>query len=251
MISGHWPTAPGEIAVNTEFLTQTGLRTGDQLTITVRGRPVPVQIAGQVYDPNGPSIYMSWQTLGGTAAGIRATYYAIGLRPGTNAHAYLASLSGTLGPGFGAHTTQTSTGGAADSSALITLLAELLAALAALGVLTCVLILTREHVHDLGIFKAVGMTPRQTLTMILCWVTAPAIAAAATAIPAAIYLHTLTVRAIGATTGSGAPPSAITTYHPTQLFQLAASSLAIAAIGALLPACWAASTRAVSVLRTE
>lgn len=83
VISGHWFSAPGEVDVNTEFLTEIGLRVGDRFTLTVRGRPVPVRIAGQVYDPNGPSLYTSWQTLGGTAAGIRATFYAIELRPRT------------------------------------------------------------------------------------------------------------------------------------------------------------------------
>ena len=42
--------------------------------------------------------------------------------------------------------------------------------LAGLGVLTSVLMLTRERVHDLGIFKALGMTLRQTVTMVTCWV---------------------------------------------------------------------------------
>jgi hypothetical protein len=46
------------------------------------------------------------------------------------------------------------------------------AALAALGVFSAVLMLARERVRDLGIFKAVGMTPRQVVTMVTCWVIA-------------------------------------------------------------------------------
>jgi len=84
VISDHWYDAPGEVDVNTEFLTQIGLRVGDRFTLTVRGKPVPVQIAGQVYDPNGPSLYTSWQTLGGTTAGIKATFYDIEGVRGTN-----------------------------------------------------------------------------------------------------------------------------------------------------------------------
>jgi predicted lysophospholipase L1 biosynthesis ABC-type transport system permease subunit len=49
--------------------------------------------------------------------------------------------------------------------------------LAVLGVLNSVLMATRERVHDLGVYKALGMTPRQTITMVICWVIAPAIAA--------------------------------------------------------------------------
>jgi putative ABC transport system permease protein len=126
-----------------------------------------------------------------------------------------------------------------------------IAVLAGLGVLTSVLMLTRERVHDLGIFKALGMTPRQTVTMVICWVIAPAAAAAAIAIPAAIYLHALTVQSIGTITGSGVPTSAITIYHPSELLQFAASGLAIAAVGALLPASWAAASRTTTVLHAE
>jgi putative ABC transport system permease protein len=251
VISGHWFNAPGEVDVNAELLAQIGLHVGDRLTLTVRGRPVAARIAGQIYDPNGPSLYTSWQTLGGSAAGLRATHYAIELRPGTGPQSYLAALNKALGPGFGTHIPEAGQAAAANSSSLVRLLTELIAVLAGLGVLTSVLMLTRERVHDLGIFKALGMTPRQMLTMVFCWVIAPAVAAAAIAIPAAIYLHALTVRSIGTVTGSGVPASAITVYHPAELLLLALSGLIIAAVGALLPAGWAATSRTATALRAE
>ena len=252
LISGRWYNTPGEVDANTEFLTQTGLRVGDRLTLTVSGKPVLTRIAGQVYDPNGPSLWTSWQTLGGAAAGLAVTHYGIGLRPGTNPRAYVAALSRDLGPSFGVHIPIGAAGGtAAQPSALIRLLTELIAVLAGLGVLSSVLMATRERVHDLGIFKAVGMTPRQTLTMVICGVIAPAIAAAAIAIPAAIYAHAATVQEIGTITGSGMAASAITIYHPAELLLLALSGLAIAAAGALLPASWAAASKTTTALRAE
>ena len=253
LISGRWYYDPGEVVVNTGFLNEIGLQVGDRFALTVRGRPVPVRIVGQVYFPNGPSLFTSWQTLGGTAAGVRATNYTIGLRPGIGPRAYLAALRKALGPGFGSRHPRSGRGpGGADSSiSLVRLLTELIAVLAGIGVLTSVLMLTRERVHDLGIFKALGMTPRQTLTMVICWVIAPAVAAAAIAIPIAIYLHALTVESIGTLSGTGVPRSAITVYHPTELLVVAASGLAIAAAGALLPAGWAAASRTATALHAE
>ena len=253
LISGRWYYDPGEVVVNTGFLNEIGLQVGDRFALTVRGRPVPVRIVGQVYFPNGPSLFTSWQTLGGTAAGVRATNYTIGLRPGIGPRGYLAALRKALGPGFGAGIPGAGGGpGGADSSiSLVRLLTELIAVLAGIGVLTSVLMLTRERVHDLGIFKALGMTPRQTLTMVICWVIAPAVAAAAIAIPIAIYLHALTVESIGTLSGTGVPRSAITVYHPTELLVVAASGLAIAAAGALLPAGWAAASRTATALHAE
>ena len=253
LISGHWYDAPGQVAVNTALLTELGLRVGDRFTLTVRGRPVPVRIAGQVYFPNGPSLFTSWQTLGGTAAGVRATNYIIGLRPGTSPRAYLAPLRRALGPGYGAGIPDVGSGpaGADSSISLVHRLTTLIAVLAGLGVLTSVLMLTRERVHDLGIFKALGMTPRQTVSMVICWVVAPAVAAAAIAIPVASYLHALTVEYIGVITGTGVPRDAISIYHPAELLVFAASGLAIAAAGALLPAIWAAASRTATALHGE
>jgi putative ABC transport system permease protein len=77
----------------------------------------------------------------------------------------------------------------------------LVAVLAGLGVLNAALMATRERVHDLGVFKAVGMTPRQTITMVICWVIAPAIIAAAIALPAGLIIQDVLVRRLARVSG--------------------------------------------------
>jgi putative ABC transport system permease protein len=252
MVSGRWYNGPGEVDVNTAFLTQTGLKVGGTVTLTVNGKLVTARIAGQVFVPNEPYVFTSWHTLGGTAAGLSAAQYDIGLRPGISPHAYTAALGRKLGRGF---TVALPQGGGGISSradtSLIRLLTVMITVLAGLGVLNSVLMVTRERVHDLGVFKAVGMTPRQAIAMVTCWVIAPAIAAAIIALPAAIIVHAVTVQAIGHEAGTGIPASVVAIYRPAELLLLAASGLAIAAIGALAPASWAAATRTVTALRAE
>jgi putative ABC transport system permease protein len=252
MISGRWYKAPGEVDVNTSFLTETGLKVGDSFTFSVNGRPVTARITGQVYYPNTPFIFTSWQTLGGTAAGLASQTFDITVKPGTSPHAYAAALSKALGPRFTVTFPQGDGGlsSFADKS-LIQTLTALIAVLAGLGVLNSVLMATRERVHDLGIFKALGMTPRQTTAMVGCWVIAPAIMAAAIAIPAAIAAHSLTMQAIGRVVGSGIPASIISVYRPGELALLAVSGLIIAAAGALGPAAWVAGTTTVTALHAE
>jgi putative ABC transport system permease protein len=126
-----------------------------------------------------------------------------------------------------------------------------MAVLAGLGVLNSVLMVARERVHDLGVFKAVGMTPRQTIAMVTCWVVAPAIGAAVIALPAAIILHSATMQAIGKDAGIGIPSVMLDVYEPAELAALALCGLAIAAAGALLPASWAARARTAAALRAE
>jgi ABC-type antimicrobial peptide transport system permease subunit len=95
--------------------------------------------------------------------------------------------------------------------ALVRRLTVLVTVVAALGVLSAVIMLARQRVHDLGVYKAIGMTPRQIITMITCWVLAPGLAAAAIALPAGIVLeHAVATAIVNAQTSQLsqiAPPS--------------------------------------------
>jgi putative ABC transport system permease protein len=137
------------------------------------------------------------------------------------------------------------------ASDLIGLLALMVAAGAGLGVLNTVLMGTRDRVHDIGVFKAIGMRPRQVITMVVCWVVVPALLASAIAVPAAMALHSATLRAMASTAHTGVPASFVDVYSPGGLALLACAGLVIAAAGALLPATWAARSRTAVALRTE
>ena len=253
IIAGHWYDAPGEVDVNTAFLTQSGLAVGDTATVTIGTIPVPVRIAGEVFHPsNQPTLYGSAQTLAGVATTANLQEYYVGLRPGTSATAYIQAVNarlgsrspwGATGPDGGQFYT--------IASALIGLLALMVAVAAGLGVLNTVLMTTRDRVHDLGIFKALGMRPGQMLTMVVCWIAGPAVVAAVIAAPAAVALNTATVRAMAGTAHTGIPASFTQVFPPSRLALLSLAALAIAAAGALLPAGWAARARPATALRAE
>ena len=134
---------------------------------------------------------------------------------------------------------------------LVGLLALMVAVAAGLGVLNTVLMTTRDRVHDLGIFKTLGMRPGQILTMVVCWVAGPAVVAAAIAAPVAVVLNTATVHAMAGTAHTGIPASITQVFPPSRLALLSLAALAIAVIGALAPASWAARARPAVALRTE
>jgi putative ABC transport system permease protein len=133
---------------------------------------------------------------------------------------------------------------------LIGLLALMVAVAAGLGVLNTVLMTTRDRVHDLGIFKTLGMRPGQLLTMVVCWVVGPAVAAAIAA-PVAAVLNTATIHAMADAAHTGIPASITQVFPPSRLALLSLAALAIAVIGALAPASWAARARPAVALRTE
>jgi putative ABC transport system permease protein len=202
------------------------------------------------YPDRQPVLLASWRTLGGAAARLTVDQYDIEVRPGADVNAYAASLSQSLGS---AYTVGTSGGGKffAIATSLIGMLTLMIAVVAGLGVLNTVLLGTRERVHDLGVFKAVGMTPRQLTGMIVCWVAGPTLAAAVIAVPAASALHSQTLRAMANAADTGIPGSFYGVLGPADLALLALSGLVIAAAGALLPGSWAARSPAAAALRAE
>jgi putative ABC transport system permease protein len=253
MISGRWYRAPGEIVVNTGFLTQTGKSVGDTVTLTFGGKQITARIVGEAFDPQGrgqPEMLTSWQTLGGARAGLSVQQYDVGLQPGTDSNAYAQKLNHALFPNFFASATandpfyQTLT-------ALIGTLTLLLALAAGLGVLNTVVLGTRDRVHDLGVFKAVGMTPRQTIAMVVCWIAGAGLAAGVIAVPVSVIVHSSVVRAMAHAGGTGLPASYINIFSPAELVLLALAGLVIGVAGALLPASWAARARTASALRAE
>jgi putative ABC transport system permease protein len=118
-------------------------------------------------------------------------------------------------------------------------------------VLNTVVLQTRERVHDLGVFKAVGMTPRQTITMVVSTVAGTGLVAGLAAIPAGVALHRYVLPVMGHAVQTALPAAVLDVYHAPELVLLALSGLAIAVTGALAPAGWAARARTASALRAE
>jgi putative ABC transport system permease protein len=250
LVTGRWYDGPGQIDVSTAFAAWAGVKAGDNVTLSVNGKPVTARVAGEVFIPVPlPTIWVSWQTLGMPPA-LTANQYDIGLTPGTSAIAYTDALQRALGPGVGVGPPAGFTTFAGLDLPLFEWLTILVAVLAALGVLNAALMATRERVHDLGVFKAVGMTPRQTITMVICWVIAPAIIAAAIALPAGLIIHDVLVRQL-APQGFALPRSFVHVLTGTDLLILVLAGLAIAILGALGPAGWAAKTRTSAALQAE
>jgi putative ABC transport system permease protein len=258
LISGHWYNAPGEVDVNTDFLIDSGLAIGDTATVytgtvAAGAKPVTVRIAGEIFDPRDePEIFAAAQTLPSVATAGNFDQWNVGLRPGTSTTAYVRELNSGLGTGSPFLATTPYEGQFYSlASALIGLLALMVAIAAGLGVLNTVLMSTRDRVHDLGIFKALGMRPGQVVAMVICWIVVPAVIAGAIATPAAVMLNTSTLRAMAATAHTGVPASFTEVFPPSRLALLSLAALAIAVIGALLPATWAAGSRPATALHAE
>jgi putative ABC transport system permease protein len=253
MISGRWYSGPGQVDVPTYFLTVTGKSVGDNVTFSFGGRQLTARIVGEVFDSdnNGLSMITDWQTLASVDPALaQPNQYDIGLRPGTSAPQYVQALSTALGPAYMV-TINVAGRGLPLILGLIGLLILLLATVAALGVLNTVVLQARERVHDLGVFKAVGMTPKQTIAMVICWVAGVGLLAGLIAVPVGIALQHYLVPVMAGDAGTALPASILDVYGGWQITGLVLAGMVIATAGALAPAGWAARARTASALRAE
>jgi putative ABC transport system permease protein len=252
LISGRWYSAAAEADVNTLFLTDTGTSIGSTYPLSSGGHTVTVRIVGEVFQPgNDVDMYLSPAALAAVDPGVGVQQYDVSLRPGTNPDAYANAVSAKLGGSYFANTRRGGGRVFAAVETLVTLLTLLIMVVAGLGVLNTVALQIRERAHDIGVFKSVGMTPRQTLAMILCSVAVVGLVAGIIAVPAGMYLHDGVVPATAHAANSGVPASLLTAYLPWEVVVLALAGLAIAIAGALGPASWAAGTRTAFALRAE
>jgi len=252
MIQGRWLRHAGEAVAAANLLTVTGTRVGGMLTVTDNGRQFPLRIVGETFDTrqNGLDLFTGWSTMAMVTPGLAPQQYDVGLRPGTTPQAYAGELSRTLGRSYYV-ILNANRPFFATLSVLIGTLTVLLAVVAGLGVLNTVILTTRERARDLGIFKALGMTPRQTIAMVVCWVAGIGLVGGVVAVVAGIALHRYLVPVMASAAGTGLPADFLHVFQAWEVVLLAFSGLVIAICGALLPAARAARSAPASVLRAE
>jgi putative ABC transport system permease protein len=250
LISGHWYGADGAV-VNTAFLNATGTQVGDAFTFTGDGRSVTLKITGEVFSPGGAKVMTNLSSVAAlNPSGLSPQQYDVGLRPGVNAQGYEAAVYAKLPPYYPHH--MLGNGGPIQIiNGLVIILTLLLVVVAGLGVLNTVVLMTRERMHDLGVFKAVGMTPRQTIAMAVTTVAATGLIAGLIAVPAGITLQHVVLPIVGNAAQTAIPASVYNVYNSAELTLLALTGLVIAAISALAPASWAARMRTALTLRAE
>jgi putative ABC transport system permease protein len=253
VISGRWYTGPRQVDVAARLLTLTRSAVGTTVTLKFHGQQLPVRIAGEIFDTqgNGLTIITGWRTLAAVDPGMVPDQYDVGVAPATRVGPYARALQVRLGPSYPILVKDRQMTGLILVLGVVATLTLLIAAVSALGVLSIVVVQTRERARDLAVFKSVGMTPGQVIAMTVSSVGGTGLVGGLIALPAGTGLHSYLVSVMGALARTAVPTSFVAVYPGWELAALTLAGPVIAVAGALLPASWAASARTVSVLRAE
>ncbi|MDI1465175.1 ABC transporter permease [Catellatospora sp. KI3] len=250
LASGRWYRGTEEVVVTSYFLRQTGYRVGDRLVLP-GGRAVTV--VGEAINGSDQLTMIGDVSLVSTAL---MAEIEVALAPGTDPGAYTKALQEKLPEDESGVFVEDRTVGEDGETfliiqSLIATLTLLLGVVAALGVLNTVVLTTRERIHEIGVLKSLGMTPRQTRLMVITSMVGLGLLAGVVAVPLGIALHHAVVPVMGDAASTALPQSAMDVYRLGQLLLLGGAGIALAVLGALLPAGWAARTRVATALRAE
>ncbi|WP_327092383.1 ABC transporter permease [Nonomuraea sp. NBC_01738] len=249
IVSGRWLEGPGEVVVPPAFLSQRGLKVGDQITLELKGEKTRASIVGEAMEGGPRFIWSSWETVHTLAPRIQADLYQVRLKPGTDAKAYAQAVK-AADPGLRAEI-DADKGESIDTATVVgfaSVFAMLLTLVASLGVFNTVLLNTRERRRDLGMLKSIGMTPWQVTAMTTTSMALLGAASGLLGIPLGMAGHRVVVDNVGSVVFSDSMKAV---WHVPQLVLLASAGLMIAVLGALLPATSAARLTIAKVLHSE
>jgi putative ABC transport system permease protein len=105
--------------------------------------------------------------------------------------------------------------------------------------------------RDVTLLKAVGMSPRQLLAMVMTASAVLGVIGGLVALSLGVRTYHGLMTQLAQQVGNRPPPFAVDVLHPTTLYPLGAMGLTIALAGAVFPARRAARSQAAAILRSE
>ncbi|MFI2205495.1 FtsX-like permease family protein [Streptomyces sp. NPDC020192] len=247
---GRWMRGPGEVVASGRFLAKQGLWLGDSFTLSAAGRQERVTLVGEVM--SGPADWMraDWATMTALAPDAQANQYWVRLTPGADVGAYMKAVR-AADPGL--HPTEKTSvnAGAVTVISSASVLTLMLTAVAAMGVFNTVVLSARERRRDLGMLKSIGMTPRQVTVMMVVSMAGLGLIGGILGLPLGVAAYHVVIPMTEHAAQLTFPDRMLDVWHPGPMTLLVLAGVAIAALGAVIPARAAARQTIARVLRTE
>ncbi|MFF3765584.1 FtsX-like permease family protein [Streptomyces sp. NPDC001922] len=233
---GRAAHGPDEAVAGQGLLDLLNARVGDWVRMTVEGKPQVLHIVGRSIEPEdgGRVISTSMDTLRERDAALRPDFFHLELTPGADPAAVSTALADSA---HGRLDVRRITNPADGLSAVRGVIVGLVAVLALIGLAelsTTIGAGVRDRRRDLLALRAIGLTPRQIMAVIVSGTGFTALAAAVIGTPAGVlaadWLIDLQGRASGIGAGIAVPPP------PALLLLVGLAAVAGAVAVSVLPA---------------
>lgn len=211
---GRMVQGRGEAVTGYGFLQRFGLDVGDSMTITVDDQPLRLRIVGWYSEAEeaGEMLMFSFADVQAVDRSARPGSYQVGLDQGASRTDVASVLADTLGPRARVEAVPPADPASLDPFRFaVTLISGLVIVVALANLASTMVLVVRERARDLAVLRAVGFTPRQTITVVATGGVTLAIVATAIGLPVGWLLSTAANNGVGATIGMGpgiaaAPP---------------------------------------------
>lgn len=258
VLQGRWFNGPGEVVAGPAFLKQAHLRVGDSFAANLDGRTSRLRVVGSYYTTNvlGVTFSIDLTTLQNLDPTLQPEMYQVILKPGSNVRSYMQRVTSS-NPSqlevqdLGQLVEQQFALVKNSLEFVLVMVVVVLALIAAVGVFNTVLLNTRERVRDTAVMRTLGMSPGRTVAMVVASAGLIGVIGGVIGVPAGLLLYQGVVGLVGSVVGNVLTENIVDVYNPVLLPPLAAAGVLVAAVAALLPARWAASSSVVDVMRAE
>jgi len=258
--SGRWyHEGADELVLTAATFHQLGVHLGDQLPLVFTTSRQQVQIPYTVVGvlPMAFTRNLAFAPLTSYTTRVSVpeqtilagTTYYVTLRPGVSASAFAQTLSMLTDERIDLNVYDpTPPSSIAQLQAVMAALSVVLMLIAGVSVLNAMLLSTRERFREFGVFKAIGLTPRQVRSSVTSSAGLLAGFAVAVGIPLGLWLTNVGLNAIAQSLGL---VDVLVGINWSALALLVPATLLVAMLGAYLPARRAARVPASEVLRYE
>jgi putative ABC transport system permease protein len=231
-VQGRMFSAPNEAVAGQGFLDLMHVGVGSWIDPTIDGVPVIVHIVGRTIEPdnNGDVLDFGLDALPAASASA-PMFYSLVLRPGVSAAAARTRLLRASGGRLDVQEVANPAARLGVVRAVIVVAVVILALIAMANLLTVTQVGLRDHIHEAGILKAMGLTPRQVIATLVVSTTIVTAIGVVAGVAAGLAVAPRLINAQGQASGMGWGIAA--GLSPTAIAGLVCAALAVAVAAAL------------------
>jgi putative ABC transport system permease protein len=169
VVQGRMFRAANEAVAGQGFLDLMHIGVGAWISPTIDGVPMILHIVGRTIEPdnNGDVLDFGLDALSAAGGAPPQLFYSLVLKPGVPAAAARAQLLKASHDQLDVQLVANPADGLGVVQVVIAVAVVLLAVIGLANLLTATTVGLRDHVHEVGVLKAMGLTPRQVMATLV------------------------------------------------------------------------------------